>query len=75
MKQKEEQLVAAPVVQATLTRKDLEAVFRVSGRTIDRLTAAGEFPRPIHVGRSCRWRAADVMSYMERRGREAAPRD
>lgn len=54
-------------IQATLTRKDLEAVFKVTGRTIDRLVASGRLPAPLRVGGSRRWRRGDIVEFMEKR--------
>src|SRR5262245_52244886 len=39
-----------------LTRSDLQAVLKLSARTITRLVATGGIPAPIVVGRSFRWR-------------------
>ncbi len=64
----EQQTVAAVFsIQATLTRRDLEAVFKVTGRTIDRLVASGKLPAPLRVGGSRRWRQGDIVEFMERR--------
>jgi excisionase family DNA binding protein len=57
--------MTAPVIlEPLLTRSELQAVLKVSGRTIGRLVAAGGFPAPIMVGQSCRWRAEDVAGYL-----------
>src|SRR3954447_24396690 len=53
---KEQYPVAGPALEATWTRKELEAALKVSGRTLDRLVRKGQFPAPIYVGRACRWR-------------------
>jgi predicted DNA-binding transcriptional regulator AlpA len=66
MKGREDSL-AGPVLEATWTRKELEATFKISGRTIGRLVALGQFPAPFHVGRSCRWRAGDIQDYIRNR--------
>jgi len=47
------------------TRKDLQGVFKVSGRTIDRLVALGCFPAPVHIGRCCRWRASHIEQFLK----------
>ena len=59
--------VLCPVLEAALTRKDLETVLRVSGSTIDRLVVAGRLPAPFRVGRSARWRASDIAEFIGRR--------
>jgi predicted DNA-binding transcriptional regulator AlpA len=50
------------------TRRELQSLLKVCGRTIDRLVARGKFPAPIRVGRSRRWRDGDVRSFMDGRG-------
>jgi predicted DNA-binding transcriptional regulator AlpA len=57
----------------TWTRKELEALLRVSGRTIDRLVAAGLFPAPLRVGNRCRWRSEDIYNYYLRGGPAGLP--
>ena len=53
------------IVEATWTRREVAAVFKISGKTIDRLVAIGQFPAPLHIGRSCRWRASDIQNYLQ----------
>ncbi|WP_345783024.1 helix-turn-helix transcriptional regulator [Coraliomargarita parva] len=38
----------------------------ISRRSIYRLIADGEFPRPIPIGRAARWCLSDVENYLER---------
>lgn len=54
--------------QPLLTRKDLESVLKVCGRTIERLVARGRFPAPIYVGRNCRWELSKIEKYIQNRG-------
>jgi predicted DNA-binding transcriptional regulator AlpA len=42
----------------------------ISTRTLWRLVSAGQFPRPVQVGRSTRWRVADVEDWICRRSTE-----
>ena len=42
----------------------------ISTRTLWRLVGAGLFPRPVQVGRSTRWRVADVEDWISRRSTE-----
>lgn len=47
---------------------DVDEVARrlaVSAQTVRRLVAAGQFPAPIRVGRSVRWRLADVEAWID----------
>jgi predicted DNA-binding transcriptional regulator AlpA len=48
------------------TYRDLEDLTRLSSRTIIRLVALGQFPRPVKIGHSCRWRRQDIAEYLER---------
>ena len=36
----------------------------ISPRGVWRLAKTGELPQPVHVGRSARWRVADLLSYI-----------
>jgi predicted DNA-binding transcriptional regulator AlpA len=49
-----------------LTRNDLEAILQVGERTIRRLVATGQFPRPIRLGGTLRWRKEEVRAFLER---------
>jgi predicted DNA-binding transcriptional regulator AlpA len=53
------------LLEVCWTRKDLETALKVSGRTIDRLVSLGQFPAPFHVGRSCRWRQGDILTFIK----------
>ena len=56
--------VQAVAVDPLLTRTDLQAIFRLSARTLGRLVAAGGVPPPIIVGRRQRWRREDVERFL-----------
>ena len=45
--------------------KEVARRLSVSRQTVMRLVEAGQFPRPIHVGRSLRWRLADVQAWID----------
>jgi len=47
-----------------LTVKDVAGLTSVSVRSIWKLTAAGQFPKPMRIGRSVRWRAIDVQNWI-----------
>ncbi len=47
-----------------LLKKDVEARVGLCGRQIDKLAKTGRFPVPIHLGRSVRWRAADLDAFI-----------
>lgn len=50
MNPKTEEIIVGPIVPATLTRKELEAALKVSGRTICRLVARGSCRLPSRWG-------------------------
>lgn len=47
-----------------LHKKEVEARVGLCGRQIDKLAKTGRFPAPIHLGRSVRWRAADLDAFI-----------
>ena len=49
----------------TLTQDEVAAMLGVHPRTLQRLRAAGEGPKPITIGRSVRYRRADVLRFVE----------
>lgn len=49
-------------IAAAWTRQDLQAVLKVSGRTIDRLVERGRLPAPFYLGRCCRWWPQQVLA-------------
>jgi len=63
-----EQGFISPIVGQIVTRRELQSMFGVSSRTIDRLVRAGVFPAPFHVGRSCRWLIRDVEAFIGEQG-------
>ena len=49
-----------------LTVREVAAVVSVSERMIRGMVASGRFPRPLRIGRSVRWRASDVATWVDR---------
>jgi excisionase family DNA binding protein len=47
-----------------LTVQQAAHVLAVSKRTLERLIASGDFPRPLKIGRSSRVSSQDVESYL-----------
>lgn len=47
------------------TMREAAAGLTVSKRTLERLIAAGEFPKPVKLGRSSRVPASDIAAYIE----------
>jgi excisionase family DNA binding protein len=59
-------IVEAVFVGPLMTRAELGQLLKLSNRTITRLLNTGEFPMPIRVGQSYRWRACDVEDFIRR---------
>ena len=54
-----------PTREPMFTYRDVEELTKLTGRTIARLVNANKFPRPVKIGRSCRWRPEDIARFME----------
>ena len=61
---------AAPDRAGLLTLPVAATTLAISKRTLERLIASGEFPRPVKIGRASRVLPADLTSYLERLRRE-----
>jgi excisionase family DNA binding protein len=48
-----------------LTKREVARLLRISERTLERLTAAGEGPPSITFGRSRRWARRDVEQWLQ----------
>ena len=56
-------------LEPLMTVNDVVGILRCDRRTLERLRAAGKFPKPaMTIGRSPRWHAADVRAWIERGG-------
>ena len=53
-----------------LTLDDVAALLSVSRRTIERLIAGGDLPKPVKIGASSRMPEDDVQRYIERQMRK-----
>ena len=49
----------------TLNVKDLADCLRVSTRQVHRLNKSGSIPRPQRIGGCTRWRAAEIVAWLE----------
>lgn len=59
--------------EALLRKATVAALTGLSGTSVDRKTAAGQFPKPIKMGARCtRWRALDVRLWLEQRAQGEA---
>jgi len=45
--------------------EDVARMMGVSERTLWRLLSAGKVPQPVRIGRSTRWRLAEVRQWIE----------
>lgn len=48
------------------TDKRTAAFFGLHPKTLKRMAARGDFPKPLHFGRAVRYCAADVMAWVEK---------
>ena len=54
-----------PVV-LLIAAEEVARLMGISERTLWRLLSAGKIPKPLHVGRSARWRLAEVREWIDR---------
>jgi excisionase family DNA binding protein len=54
---------ATPIL---ISAEELARLMRVSERTLWRLLSAGKVPQPVRIGRSTRWRYAEVREWIEK---------
>ena len=53
---------------ATLTVRQVSEMLQIHVRTVWRLAAAGEIPKPITIGKKVvRWRPSDIQRFLESR--------
>ncbi len=48
-----------------LTVDEVAELLGVSRRSVWRLSSGPDLPSPVKLGRSARWRRADIMAYVE----------
>ena len=48
-----------------LTVREVARLLAVGVRSVWRMASAGQMPRPVKIGRSARWRAAEVGRWIE----------
>lgn len=46
-----------------LTSKELAARFKLTRKTLIRLSESGRLPKPLRIGYSYRWRATDIEKF------------
>ena len=56
---------ASAPLEPLLTVEDLERLLRIGKRTIARLCKKGQFPLPLKLGSSNRWKAKDVANVLD----------
>lgn len=54
------------VNEVLLTVKAVGTKFNISTRTVWRLVERGDLPRPVRIGRCCRWFEADILAVKKR---------
>lgn len=54
-----------PVMPLLLTATDICELLHMSRRWLHRAVSAGQFPRPLKIGRASRWRRDDVLTFVE----------
>jgi excisionase family DNA binding protein len=70
MKTETTSVVAAAGGDRLMGVREVAARLAVSPRTAWKLAYAGKLPAPVRLGRSVRWRATDLESFIARRCRE-----
>lgn len=55
------------IVPRMINVREVASILSVSTRSVWRLVAAGELPKPARFGRSARWRLADIEACIEAR--------
>jgi predicted DNA-binding transcriptional regulator AlpA len=58
-------------MSAMMSYKDVADRYNVTIKTIQNWVAIGEFPKPIKIGQTVRWRADDIQMYEERRSEKS----
>lgn len=53
------------LVGRLLTVREVAALLGICGRQVQKLRASGRFPVPVRLGRSVRWRDADVSRFID----------
>lgn len=48
-----------------MTAEELSETLCISLRQVWRLKAKGDIPQPVNIGRSVRWRRADILQWIE----------
>lgn len=57
-----------------MSRASIADAMELSPSTVEKLTARHDFPQPVRIGRSVRWRRDDVEAWVDRQtGRAQEP--
>lgn len=65
MQQTHQQVNENPTTQVLADEKEVGQIVGFSRSKIRVMLAAGEFPKPLKLGRSVRWRIADVHRWID----------
>ncbi len=52
------------------TLKEISQLFKTDPTTIARWSKSGQFPKPIKIGRSVRYKTADIKAFLEQQAQE-----
>ncbi|WP_026959305.1 helix-turn-helix transcriptional regulator [Aliagarivorans taiwanensis] len=54
-----------------LTLEDLQGLLKISRSQVYKLVNRGQLPQPLKIGSNSRWKAAEVMSFIDKLGTNA----
>ena len=54
-------------IEGLLKIDEIAKLLSLSRRTVQRMVSAGEFPKPVKLRRSVRWRPSDIEMYLRRK--------
>lgn len=63
-------LSSESLVPRMINVREVASILNISTRSVWRLVATGELPKPVRFGRSARWRLADIEACIEARTNE-----
>lgn len=58
--------MSTDVAPKLINAEELAQLMQISERTLWRLLSGGKVPKPVRIGRSTRWRLAEVTEWIER---------
>ena len=58
--------MSTDIAPKLINAEELARMMNISERTLWRLLSGGRLPQPVRIGRSTRWRLAEVVEWIER---------